>query len=139
MRKRNRSDLLLVEILIAVLFFMISLAVLVQVFAASRNLTVRAKAKTEALAQAQSVADAMRSAEDTEQILTELGFKSSHGTWTQNYGSYSLMASGAFVPAGEGQMWEGEVSAYYNAKGPLHSQAEEMVLFKLPCVWYRRG
>ena len=41
MKKRNGSNVLLVEILLAVLFFMLSATVLVQVFGTSRSLTVR--------------------------------------------------------------------------------------------------
>ena len=139
MRKRNRSDLLLVEILIAVLFFMLSLTVLVQVFAASRNMTVRARAKTQAIAQAQNVADSLTGAEDPAAVLEELGFKSSHGIWTLNCGSYSLMAAGDFSPYKEGRMWQGKVTAYYSSAGPLQERMEEDELISLPCVWYRRG
>ena len=39
MRNKNRSNVLLVEILIAVLFFMLSATVLVKVFATARNMT----------------------------------------------------------------------------------------------------
>ncbi len=41
MGNKNRSNVLLVEILIAVLFFMLSATVLVRVFATARNMTVR--------------------------------------------------------------------------------------------------
>ena len=139
MRKRNRSDLLLVEILIAVFFFMLSLTALVQVFAASRNMTVKAQARTQAIAQAQNVADSLTGSEDPNAVLEELGFKSSHGIWTQNYGSYSLMASGDFSPYKEGRMWQGKVTAYYNSAGPIQERTGEDELLSLPCVWYRRG
>ena len=62
MGNRNRSNVLLVEILIAVLFFMLSAVVLVQVFATSRNLTTRAGVETRALAEAQNVTEAMYAA-----------------------------------------------------------------------------
>ena len=44
MGNKNRSNVLLVEILIAVLFFMLSATVLVRVFATARNMTVRSSA-----------------------------------------------------------------------------------------------
>ena len=56
---RNRSNVLLVEILIAVLFFMLSATVLVRVFVTARNMTVRAGVETRALAEAQNVAEAL--------------------------------------------------------------------------------
>ena len=137
MRKRNRSDLLLVEILIAVLFFMLSLTVLVQVFAYSRNLTVRARAKTEALAAAQNVADGIIAAEDPEAALTQMEFTCSHGVWTRNYGEFSLLASGEDSPREAGSLWEGEVKACYNSSDSLQERTEADVLFALPCVRYR--
>ena len=139
MRKRNRSDLLLVEILIAVLFFMLSLTALIQVFALSRNMTVRAQTKTQALSAAQNVADSIITAGDTEKVLEEMGFTSSHGVWTRDFGDFSLIASGTGQPQGEGTLWEGTVTAYYNSKALMQERPEKNILFTLPCVRYRRG
>ena len=69
MRNRNRSNVLLVEILIAVLFFMLSAAVLVRVFVTSRNLTVRSGVEAKALVEAQNVAEALYAAGDPEELL----------------------------------------------------------------------
>ena len=52
MGNRNRSNVLLVEILIAVLFFMLSATVLVQVFATARSMTRRAGVENRALTEA---------------------------------------------------------------------------------------
>ena len=57
MRNRNRSNVLLVEILIAVLFFMLSATVLVRVFVTARNMTVRSGVESVAVADAQNVAE----------------------------------------------------------------------------------
>ena len=67
-----------------------------QVFAASRNLTVRAGVETRALAEAQSVADALIAAEDPEKALEDMAFTKSHGAWTRGYGDYTL-----YVECGE--------------------------------------
>ena len=53
MRNNNRSNILLVEILIAVLFFMLSATVLMRVFVTARNMTVRSGVEAAALTDAQ--------------------------------------------------------------------------------------
>ena len=75
MKVRNRSNVLLVEILIAVLFFMLSATVLVRVFVTARNMTVRSGVKSVAVAEAQNVAEAMYAADDIDQMLEEQGFR----------------------------------------------------------------
>ena len=137
MRKRNRSDLMLVEILIGVFFFMLSLTVLVQVFAKSRNLTVKAEVETKALAQAQNVIESIYNTEDPLKNLQEMGFLNSHGVWVQDLQSYSLMATIENVPAEAGTLWRGEIKAFYNLRDLEKDRQEAEMLFSLPCVWYR--
>ena len=69
MRNRNRSNVLLVEILIAVLFFMLSATVLVRVFVTARNMTVRSGVESVAVADAQNVAESLYAAGDIDQAL----------------------------------------------------------------------
>lgn len=137
MRKRNGSDLMLVEILIGVLFFMLSLTVLVQVFAKSRNLTVRAEAETNALAYAQNVAESLYGSQDPDTVLDGMDFLNSHGMWSRDFGHYSLLVTLQSVPSQAGTMWQGEVKAYYNVRDLNQTRPEGDMLFSLPCVWYR--
>ena len=74
MDNRNRSNVLLVEILIAVLFFMLSATVVVQVFVTAHNLTAKAGVETRALAEAQNVAEALYAADDVDEALEALAF-----------------------------------------------------------------
>ena len=69
---KNRSNVLLVEILIAVLFFMLSATVLVRVFVTARNMTLRAGVETQALAEAQNVAETLYAAEDPAEALEQM-------------------------------------------------------------------
>ena len=138
MRKRNRSDYLLIEILIAVFFLMLTLTVLVRVFSVSRNMAVRSQVETEALAEAQNIVERMYGLEDPSDLLEELGFAPSHGSWTRVHPEYQLMVVGAYVPAEAGQIWEGSVTAYVSAEREENQGRQEAVeLFTLPCVWYR--
>ena len=137
MVKKNRSNVLLVEILIAVLFFMLSATVLIQVFATSRNMTVRANVETAALAQAQNVAETLCLAADPGEELTEMGFAASHGAWTYDYGDYTIYVSGTDVPTQTGMLWDGEIRAFLKTRNVDVQRAGDLELFSLPCSFFR--
>ena len=67
--KHNGTNVLLVEILIAVLFFMLSATVLVRVFVTAHNLTVRSGVETIALSDAQNVAEAIYAAGQAKRMM----------------------------------------------------------------------
>lgn len=137
MRKTGRSNVLLMEILIAVLFFMLSATVLVRVFAAARNMTVRSGVESEAVVQAQNVAEALYAAEDPDAALEAMGFASSHGAWSLNMGGYTLYVTGSAQQTPAGELWTGEVSAYYKLRDPDAARLEDEELFALTCTRYR--
>ncbi len=137
MRSKSRSNVLLVEILIAVLFFMLSATVLMRVFAAARNLTVRSGVESRALTEAQNVAEALYASEDVEQTLSQLQFASSHGTWSKDCGEYSLYVTAETQPTGAGEVWSGSVSAFYKLRDPDAARAADEELFRLPCAKYK--
>ena len=139
MRNRNRSNVLLVEILIAVLFFMLSATVLVQVFVTARNLTIRAGVETQALAEAQNVAEAMSAADSPEEMLGGMGFGSAHGAWTRDYGEFTLYVELNESATGAGTMAEGNVRAFYNLRNVEQARQEGEELFALPFARYREG
>lgn len=137
MKNRNRSNMLLVEILFAVLFFMLSATVIVNVFVASRNMTVRSGVASRAVQEAQNVAEAIYTTEDVDGLMENLGFHSAHGTWLLDRGDYSIFVSGETQSAGVGQIWKGSVSAFYNLRNPDDTRPENEQLFELPCARYR--
>ncbi len=81
MRSGNRSNALLVELLIVVMFFMLSATVLLQVFATARNQSAQAGRLTEALGAAQNTADRLYAAQDAGEALREMGFEEKEGVW----------------------------------------------------------
>ena len=131
MRNKNRSNVLLVEILIAVLFFMLSATVLVKVFVASRNMTVRSGVQSVA------VAEALYAAEDPDQLLADMSFMSSHGAWSKDYGDYTLYVYGYATPTDAGELWTGTVSAFYKLRNPDAVMMEDEELFSLSCARYK--
>ena len=137
MGNRNRSNVLLVEILIAVLFFMLSATVLVRVFVTARNMTVRAGVETQALADAQNVADTLYAADDPDAALTDMGFQLYHGAWTRATDDYTLYVEGAEEPAEAGAYWKGSVRAFYRNRSADQVRQEDEELFALPCTRYR--
>ncbi len=137
MRNKNRTNVLLVEILIAVLFFMLSATVLVRVFATARNMTARSGVEERALAEAQDVAELLYATDDVDAALEQLQFASSHGTWSKDCGDYSLYVFGDVEPTGAGELWAGKVSAFYKLRNPDDARAEDEELFSLSCVKYK--
>ncbi len=137
MRNRNRSNVLLVEILIAVLFFMLSSTVLVRVFVTARNMTVRSGVETVAVADAQNVAESLYAAEDVDQELEALGFRSSHGSWTLDRGDYTLYVEGSAKSTEVGELWSGTVRAFYKLRDPDAVRQEDEELFSLTCTRYK--
>ena len=139
MDNRNRSNVLLVEILIAVLFFMLSATVLVQVFATARNLTAKAGVETRALAEAQNVAEALYAADDPEAALEAMAFDSAHGVWTRSDGDYTLYVEGGEEDTDAGVLWQGSVRAFYRLRKANQARQEDEELFSLPCARYKGG
>ena len=68
MKTHNRSNALLMELLIVILVFMLASTLLMQVFAKVRGLEDRAELTATALAEAQGQADRLYAAEDPEQV-----------------------------------------------------------------------
>ncbi len=136
MRKRNGSNVLLVEILLAVLFFMLSATVLVQVFAGSRSLTLRSGVETRALAEAQNIADALYASEDPDATLEGLEFISSHGAWSRDYGEFSLYVTLDTEETDAGELRVGRVSGFYTKRDPGAARQEDEELFTLACTRY---
>ena len=85
---------LLMEIMVAVLFFALCASVLLQTFTAAREYSRRAGVEGEALLQAQSLASLLYVREDTDTALRESGFEERGGVWMRQEEEYSLTVSG---------------------------------------------
>ena len=137
MHNRNKTNVLLVEILIVILFFMLSATVLVQVFATAKNMATQAAVETRALAEAQNTTEAMYASSGIEETLSELGFSSSHGTWTKNFGDYSLFVGLNNAKTEAGTFITGNVDAFYIQKAGTGSSQNGKALFSLPFARYQ--
>lgn len=127
MKSGNHSNALLVELLIVVLFFMLSATVLLQVFSTARNQSVRAGTLIDALNETQNVADRLYAAWDMETALSELGFSRRENFWRLDEGDYAITVTANQEAAPNGTMARYEVRAIQN----------EDVLLTLPVARYR--
>ena len=137
MGNRNRSNVLLVEILIAVLFFMLSATVLIQVFATARGMTRKAGVENLALVEAQNVAETLVAADDVDAAMEKMEFRLYHGAWSRSYGDFTLYVESQDTPADAGVLWTGSVRAFYRNRNANEARQEDEELFALPCARYR--
>jgi len=125
MKRANRTNALVVELMMAVLFFMLASTVLAQVFGHARVVSNRAEVLTRALAAAQNTADRLYAAGDPEQTLSEEGFtQSEEGLWEKEEEELRILAS---------------VSPGALRKSEVRVMLEEEELVRLPCSRYLPG
>ena len=133
MKTGNRSNALLVELLIVVMFFMLASTVLLQVFSTAHNQISRAGTRTRALNEAQNVADRLYTAktpEDEDAALASLGFSSDEsGAQALEKDGYTLTVRFDSQAREAGDMRLYTVEAY---------QTDEL-LFTLPVARYEEG
>ncbi len=123
MRTGSRSNALLVELLIVVMFFMLASTILLRVFVSSRQQSGRSEMLTRSLAEAQNVADLLYAAGDPEELLGSLGFTREDALWVrmdENYRIEALIAE------------EKEAAGTFRRQ-TVQVSANGETLFSLPC------
>jgi len=127
MKSANRSNALLVELLIVALFFMLASPVLLDLYSTARNQSVLSGNMTSALNQVQNVADRLFVEEDTEAALQDMGFERQENGWAKKtgYGSIVVTAQEESTPAG------------ILLKAQVSAQQEDQLLFTLPVTRYQ--
>lgn len=123
MKTGNRSNALLVELLIVVMFFMLASTVLLQVFAEAHRQSDRAELISGSLAEAQNIADRLYAADDAQAALAQLGFVCGD--------DHCMLEKGAL-------QFEARIADEADAHGIFRRQevlvkTEDGVLFTLPC------
>ena len=123
MRSGNRSNALLVELMIVVMFFMLTTSVLLEVFAKARQLSDRSEYITDSLVKAQNFADRLYAAEDAETLLSEIGFTRQDNNWILTDGSVQF----------EAILSEEKTEAGVFRRQEIRAIADGVQLFALPC------
>ena len=93
MKEGSRANALLVELLLVIFFFMISAAILVQVYADAKLKSKTAHATNFSMLEAQNVAEDLYSAEDPDAVLAEYGFTADGEGWTVEKDGYQLQVT----------------------------------------------
>lgn len=129
MKKRSASRALLLELLIVIGFFLISVSVLVPLLARARQRDERADLLVSVLTEAQNTVELLSSGRDPAEVLAELGFEKAEepDLWIRAEGetSFQVSLSRETRPGGEFVRTSLEVF-----------QGEESLLL-LPCSVYR--
>lgn len=129
----NRQSALLMEILIAVLFFALSATVILEMFVAASSQSTRAAHQSEALYAAQNLADRLYAAENDEALLASEGFSQKNKDWTLSCDGYTLWVTISRETGEAGELHLAQVSAY------APQGDTEVLLFSLPCARYTPG
>lgn len=102
---------LLVEIMIAVLFFALCATVLLETFATAHEYSDRAGVDSAALLEAQDLAERLYAADDREALLTACGFAQEDEIWRRDAGDYSLEVELGEELAPAGTLWTAQIRA----------------------------
>lgn len=114
-RSRNQNALL-VEIMIAVLFFALCSTVILETFVAAREYSRRAGIQNEALVDLQDLAERLRAADEENRILEEEGFVCKNGTWLLSGKEYAIEVEFAQGEAPAGELRTATLRALYRDK-----------------------
>ena len=90
MKEGSRANALLVELLLVIFFFMISAAILVQVFADAKLKSRTAHATNASMLEAQNIAEDLYIAEDPDAVLDAYGFAEKDGAMILEKDGYLL-------------------------------------------------
>ena len=90
MKEGSRANALLVELLLVIFFFMISAAILVQVFADAKLKSRTAHATNASMLEAQNVAEDLYATDDPDAVLAGYGFTAQDDCWVLEKDGYLL-------------------------------------------------
>ncbi len=92
MKKSGHTNILLLELLVVIFFFMISVTTIVELFATARLKSTHAQAANAAMLQAENAAERLYARDDAEGELTAMGFVQKDGAWVLEDERYTLQA-----------------------------------------------
>lgn len=104
MNKNRSQATLLVEIMIAVLFFALCSTVILDTFVTAREFSRRSESEREALLEIQNLSERLYAADDCEALLESMGFQTADGVWMLEKDEYRLEFVLASEPAEAGTL-----------------------------------
>ncbi|MBR0513953.1 MAG: hypothetical protein IJK06_06840 [Clostridia bacterium] len=117
-RESGRANALLVELLLVIFFFMISAAILVQLFADARHRSIQARAATAAIAEAQNCAEDLYAEDDWKAYLEKSGFTrdAESGRWVREDTDYKLYIQEEFKTTDAGEIRTFQITGFGDGK-----------------------
>lgn len=110
-KSNSNTHALLVEIMVAVLFFALCTAGLLEAFAAVHRQSERSANTTSALSEARSVLEQLNAASEAESVLTANGFTQVDDSWISERGGWSLTVTLTSENTGAGTLTSSELRA----------------------------
>ena len=129
MRNGKKQSALLVEIIIAVLFFALSATVILQTFAAAYKQGVYASTCNDAMAMAQNLAGRLYVSDAPEALLEAEGFSAEGNVWSMDAQRYTLQVKFDTTATAAGEIYTAQISAIRN----------DEVFLEIPCARYVPG
>ena len=108
----SRIHTLLLELLLTLLFFSISAAVILQVFAGAREIGVRSERQTRAMLLAQTTAERLMAADDLPAFLAASLRREEDGSFTSEEDGYGLTVSLRTEPTAAGTLYSFDITVY---------------------------
>ncbi len=135
MKDRSRANALLVELLLVIFFFMISAAILAQVFADAKLKSRTAHATNASMLEAQNVAEDLYATNDPDALLADYGFTAQDDCWVLEKEGYYLRVSLFEKETEEGILRTYEVSGVERIQNNSGNEKEQ-ILLTLPSTRY---
>lgn len=90
MKEGSRANALLIELLLVILFFMLTAMTLVKIFGGAKVKSIEADSLNHALQQAQNISELLYGSEDPEKTLEQFGFTKDGDAWILEEEKYQL-------------------------------------------------
>ncbi len=130
MKKHSTANILLIELVLVILFFMLCVATIVEMFGTARVKSAYAKAGSQAMLIVENLEERLAGADNAEAELEKDGFVLEDGVWTLRRDAWTLTAAEAEERTGAGTLRTVTFSA---------EQKNGTKLFELPVVNYLPG
>lgn len=130
MKKHSTANILLVELVLVILFFMLCVATIVQMFGLARMKSAYARAGSQAMLTVENLEECLAGEADAAAELEKSGFVLADGRWEKNEERYTIYAVETHEETEAGMLRTVTFTAEQNTG---------KVLFELPVVNYLPG
>lgn len=127
--KANRMNTLLLEIMMAVLFFALSAVVILELFVSGHRLSEEAYVTGAAANSARNLSQQLCAAESMPALLLQEGFQQDNGSWHKRFSEYELLVETEAALRAAGTFESAHITAVYG----------DEVIVTLPCARYTPG